>query len=78
MLELLAESVVSKLTIERPTLIVLLMTAHQNLAFNQLLSAWRQREEARSTATIANLSSARASLDAARTNMSATLHTAVR
>ena len=49
------------------------MTAHQNHAFEQLLSAWRRREEARSATTIAELADARASLDSARTNM----HTAL-
>jgi hypothetical protein len=74
----LLENVVSKLPKAGHGRIIFCMTARQNLAFNQLLSAWRRREEARSTATIAELSSARASLDAARTNMSSTLHTSVR
>ena len=67
------KSVVSKLTLERPARIIVAMTAHQNLAFQHLLSAWRRREDVRSTATIADLSSARASLDLARTEMSSTL-----
>ncbi len=50
------------------------MNGHQNLAFQQLLSAWNQREEARSSDSIADLFSARASLDAARSHMNSTLH----
>ena len=58
--------------------IIFPMTAHQNHAFQSLLSAWRRREDVRSTATIADLASARASLDAARTNMASAMHTTVR
>ena len=67
---------VSKLEIAPPARILLPMTAHQNLAFQQLLSAWRLREEARSPSNIADLAEARAALDAARTNMAIALHTA--
>jgi hypothetical protein len=42
------------------------MTAHQNYAFHRLLSAWRQREELRSSGNVSELSAARDHLDAAR------------
>lgn len=51
------------------------MTAHQNFAFQQLVSAWRRREEARSATTIAELAEARVQLDAARADMHAALQT---
>lgn len=45
------------------------MTALQNHAFQNLLSAWRRREEVRSTDTIGPLTEARISLEDARVNM---------
>jgi hypothetical protein len=50
------------------------MTALQNLAFLQLLSAWRRREDARSLGTFADLGDARKHLESARSNMQTTLH----
>ncbi len=42
------------------------MTAHQNFAFHRLLSAWREREELRSSGNVSELATARHHLDAAR------------
>lgn len=43
------------------------MTAHQNFAFQQLLAAWRRREDARASgSTIAELGAARIDLEHAR------------
>lgn len=42
------------------------MTAHQNHAFHRLLSAWRQREEVRSSGDVGELATARHHLDSAR------------
>jgi hypothetical protein len=69
----LTESVVSKLWVEGSAHSIFIMTAHQNHAFMQLLSAWRRREDARSTGTLADLADARKSLDSARNDMHATL-----
>ena len=49
------------------------MTAHQNFAFQQLLTAWRRREDARSTSEFADLAAARVTLDSARNDMHAAL-----
>jgi hypothetical protein len=54
------------------------MTALQNLAFRDLLSAWRRREEARESAQIADLAAARMSLEGARTYMQTSLHSGIR
>jgi hypothetical protein len=54
------------------------MNALQNSAFFELLSAWRRREEARSTASISDLASARISLESARANMQTSLQTSLR
>lgn len=54
------------------------MTAFQNDAFQQLLSAWRRREDVRSTETIADLTDARVSLDSARSNMKSVLSSQLR
>ena len=54
------------------------MTALQNNAFNQLLSAWRRREDARSAGSLTDLADARKSLDAARHDMHATLTSTIR
>mgnify|MGYP001813876816 CR=1 FL=1 len=49
------------------------MTAHQNSAFQQLLAAWRRREDARSTGSLTELADARTALDSARNDMHGTL-----
>lgn len=49
------------------------MTTHQNFAFQQLLAAWRRREDARSTGNLADLADARVSLESARNDMHSTL-----
>ena len=54
------------------------MTALQNTAFQHLLSAWRRRENARSSGTYADLGAARKSLDSARANMQSALHSSLR
>jgi len=54
------------------------MTAHQNHAFQQLLSAWRRREDARDSGTFEDLASARISLESARSNMSSALSSQLR
>jgi hypothetical protein len=54
------------------------MTAYQNNAFQQLLSAWRRREDARHEGTLADLAAARTSLDHARSNVHAALHSQLR
>ncbi len=54
------------------------MSAQQNVAFQKLLSAWRRREEARSTDNISELSAARNSLDAARSDMRAAIANPIR
>lgn len=54
------------------------MTAHQNHAFQQLLTAWRRREDARTSGSVADLVAARSSLDSARTNVQSALSTQLR
>lgn len=54
------------------------MNALQNSAFQQLLSAWRRREDARATGSYADLGAARKSLESARSNMHTALHSTVR
>ena len=52
---------------------VVCMTAQQNFSLQQLLSAWRRREDARSSGDIGALADARASLDAARNDVHTSL-----
>ena len=52
---------------------VVVMTAHQNFAFQNLLSAWRRREDARAATSLAELAEARATLDSARNDMRSAL-----
>jgi hypothetical protein len=54
------------------------MTTHQNHAFMELLSAWRRREDARSSGTLADLAAARTSLDHARSNVHSALSSQLR
>ena len=54
------------------------MNSPQNHAFQQLLSAWRRREEARDSGSVADLAAARTSLDSARTNVHSTLTSQLR
>jgi hypothetical protein len=54
------------------------MTALQNHAFQQLLSAWRRREDARNEGTLADLAAARISLDSARSNVHSALSSQLR
>jgi len=49
------------------------MTAHQNFAFQQLLSAWRRRDDARTAGNLPELAKARIALDSARNDMHASL-----
>lgn len=56
----------------------MVMTTHQNFAFQQLLSAWRRREDARATDNIAELTDARLSLEVARTDMRAAIANPIR
>jgi hypothetical protein len=54
------------------------MNALQNTAFQHLLSAWRRREEARSSGSLTDLGAARKSLESARSNMHTALHSTMR
>lgn len=54
------------------------MNALQNHAFQHLLSAWRRREDARSSGTFADLGAARKSLESARSNMQSSLQSSLR
>jgi hypothetical protein len=49
------------------------MTTHQNFAFQQLLSAWRRRDDARTAGNLPELAKARVALDSARNDMHASL-----
>jgi hypothetical protein len=57
---------------------VVSMNALQNHAFKHLLSAWRRREDARSSGTFADLGAARKSLESARSNMQSALQSSLR
>ena len=54
-----------------PTLIA--MNALQHHAFNELLTAWRRREDARLHGSLRDLADARARLDASRATMRSTM-----
>ncbi len=49
------------------------MTAHQNSTFQQLLAAWRRRDDARTAGSLPELAAARVALDTARNDMHTTL-----
>lgn len=49
------------------------MNALQTHAFNQLLAAWRRRDDARRGSDVRELADARVRLDAARSQMRATV-----
>ena len=49
------------------------MTAHQNFAFQQLLTAWRRHDDARVAGNLRELADARISLDSARQDMHSSL-----
>ena len=64
-----------KVVYQRRGRIVLFMTDQMNAAFQQLLEAWKRRDDARRThADIRELAQARYELDQARAAMTQTLH----
>lgn len=69
---------VTKLGVRRAAHSVVPMNALQNSAFQQLLTAWRRREDARASGSYADLGAARKSLESARSNMHTALHSTVR
>ena len=60
---------VPKLAIGLPGHSVMCMNATQNHAFNELLAAWRRREDARRSGDIRSLGDARVELDRRRADM---------
>lgn len=64
---------VSQLATAGPVPTLNAMNALQHHAFNQLLAAWRRREDARQHGTLRDLADARVQLDSSRAAMRSTL-----